>query len=198
MKILERARQIILNPRAAWQVINGEAIDARQLFINYAAPLALVPAVCSMIGMTLFGLRMPAGNVIRAPFIEALLAGVAGYVLHLGGILVGAWLVKALAPLFNSKSDFGSVLKVVVYSMTPVWLVGIFSIVPGLGILAILGLYGIYLLALGLPAILGTPGNKVLWYVLAILVVGLVISFILSMIVVGAFYGPMFMRMMSA
>lgn len=197
MKILIRARDIIINPRLTWQIIKDEVTDIKQLFIDYAAPLALIPAVCGLIGMTLIGIRMPAGNVVRAPFMEALIGGIVGYALHLAGVLVGAWAVKLLAPVFGSKPDLPSAVKVVVYSMTPVWLVGIFSLIPGLGILGILGLYGIYLLALGLPVVLETPSHKVIWYTLAILAIGLVISVILSVVVVGMFYGPMFMRMMS-
>ncbi len=197
MKILQRARDIILNPRVTWQVIKDETADIKQLIINYAAPLALIPAICSLIGMTMVGLRLPDGNVVRAPFAGVLLAGAVGYVLNLAGVFIGAWVVKLLAPVFKSKSDLPAALQVVVYSMTPVWLVGIFSILPGLGILSILGLYGIYLLALGLPVVLGTPSDKVVWYTIAIILAAIVISFVLSVVVVGAFYGPMYMRMMA-
>ncbi|MEE8637630.1 MAG: Yip1 family protein [Candidatus Margulisiibacteriota bacterium] len=196
MGILKRARDIIFNPRGTWQVVKSEAIDIKQLFVNYAAPLALIPAVCSLIGITLIGIRMPGGNVVRAPFVEALIGGAVGFVLHLAGILIGGWAVKLLAPLFNSKPDLNSAIKIVVYSMTPVWLAGIFSILPGLGILSILGLYGIYLLALSLPVILETPPNKVVWYTVSIVLASIVISIILSIVMVPV-YGPMFMRMMA-
>lgn len=184
MKIFERVRSVIQNPKAAWQVIKDEAIDVKQLFVNYVAPLALIPAVSSLIGMTLIGIRMPGGNVIRAPFVAALLGGVVGYVLNLAGVFLGAWIVKLLAPAFNSRADLNSAIKVVAYSLTPVWLVGIFSLVPGLGILSILGLYGIYLLALGLPVVLETPSDKVVLYTISIVVVGLVVGFVLSSILV--------------
>jgi hypothetical protein len=196
-KILLRARDIILNPRVTWQSLREESIDVKQLFINYAAPFALIPTVCSLIGMTIVGIRLPAGNVVRAPLVQSLLGGAVGYILHLGGLLIGAWVVKLLAPVFKAKADLNSAAKVVVYSMTPVWLAGIFSLVPGLGILSILGLYGVYLLALGLGPVLDTPSNKVVLYTIAILVAGTLISMVLSVVVVGMFYGPMYMRMMA-
>jgi hypothetical protein len=197
MKILERARDIILNPRVTWQAVKEETVELKQLFVNYAAPLALIPVVSSLIGMTIIGIRMPAGSVIRAPFIGALFGGLVGYILHLAGLLVGGWLVKTLAPFFSSKPDFNSAMKVVVYSMTPVWLAGVFSLIPGLGILSLLGLYGIYLLVLGLPVVMETPSEKVALYTISILAVGLVISLVLSGIIVGTIYGPMYMRMMA-
>lgn len=197
MTIMERARAIILDPRETWEIIKEESIEVKQILVNYAAPLALIPAVCNLIGFTLMGIRTPAGNLVRAPFLEALGGGIVGYVLHLGGIFVAAWLVNLLAPTFSSKSDLNASMKVVAYSMTPVWLAGFFSLLPGLGILSILGLYGIYLLALGLPVVLETPENKVIWYTLTIVISGIVISFILSLLVIGVFYGPMYLRMMA-
>ena len=157
--------------------------------------MALIPAVCSLIGITLIGIRIPTADVIRAPFLEALLSGAVGYALGLAGVFIGGWVVNLLAPVFNSKPDLNSAMKVIIYSLTPVRLVWVFSLVPGLGILAILGLYGIYLLALGLPVVMETPPNKVVLYTIAILVASLVINMILALIIGGLFYGPMFMRM---
>jgi Yip1 domain len=196
MNIIERVKAIIIKPKATWQVIKEEKTDIKSLIINYAAPLALIPAVASLIGMTLIGIRLPSG-VVRAPILASLIGGVMGYALNIVGLFIGAWVIKILAPTFNSKVDFTESLKIVVYSMTPAWIVGIFSVVPGLSILSILGLYGIYLLALGLPAVLTTPDNKVVWYTIAIILLSMVINFVLTAIIMGAVYGPIYMKMMS-
>ena len=197
MKIFERIKEMLLKPKEAWPVIKEERTDLKSIFINYAAPLALIPALSSLIGMTIIGVRIPSGAVFRAPLLPSLMGGVVGYVLHLAALVVGAYIIKVLAASFNSKPDLDEAIKLVVYSMTPVWLVGIFSLIPGLGILSILGLYGVYLLAIGLPVILDTPENKVVWFTVSILLLGIVVSFILSAIVYGAFYGPLYMKMMS-
>lgn len=197
MSIFQRARDMILNPRVTWQAAKGESVGIKSLLINYAAPLALIPAVSSLIGMTIIGIRLPDGNLVRCPLGQCLIGAIVGYFLHLGGLLVGAWIIKLLAPLFKARSDMTLAAKVVIYSMTPVWLSGIFSLVPGLGILSLLGLYGIYLLVLGLGEVLETPRARVPLYTLAILVAGMVISMVLSIVVVGLFYGPMFMQTMA-
>jgi hypothetical protein len=198
MKVWDRARDLIIDPRLTWQTISGENIPARQLFFNYAAVLSLIPAICGLVGLTIVGLRMPSGNLVRAPFLYALVGGVIGYVLNLAGLWVGAWAIKTLAPVFNSKASLESALILIIYAMTPFWVVGVLQLLPFMGFLSLLGFYGIYLLVLGLPVIMGTPQEKILWYTLAILGAGLVISFILSMISVGAIYGPMYMRMMAS
>ncbi|OGB87505.1 hypothetical protein A3H38_03085 [candidate division WOR-1 bacterium RIFCSPLOWO2_02_FULL_46_20] len=197
MAIVDRAREIILDPRLTWQTIKEEVYNIKQLFVNYAAPLALIPAVCGLIGMTLVGIRLPSGSVARAPFAEAFIGGALGYVLHLGGIFVAAWAIARLASLFEAKSDLDLSVKLVVYAMTPAWLVGVFSMVPGLSIISIIAFYSIYLLVLGLPVLLEVPANKVFLFTMSILLTGFIISFIISMILVGTVYGPMYMRMMA-
>ncbi|MBU1026276.1 MAG: YIP1 family protein [Candidatus Margulisbacteria bacterium] len=198
MSIFNRARDIIIHPKETWQVIKDETVSNKDLFVNYAAPLALIPAVASLVSLTLVGIRLPDGAVIRAPFIEAVSGGAIGYALHLIALFLGAWVIKMLAPLFKAKADFNLALKVVVFSMTPVWAVGIFSLAPGLSFLSLLGLYGIYLLSLGLGTILETPSNKVVLYTISVILVSFLISLLLSVLTVGLFYGPMFMRMMAS
>ncbi|PIS29733.1 hypothetical protein COT42_04540 [Candidatus Saganbacteria bacterium CG08_land_8_20_14_0_20_45_16] len=196
-KIYERARDLLVNPRGTWKVIRAESVTIKELFINYATPLALIPAVANLIGMTIVGIRMPLGDLVRAPFLPSLVGGIVGYILNLLGVLVGGWVVFKLAPLFESKTDFTTAVKLVLYSVTPIWLVGIFSVMPGLSVLAILGLYAIYLLAVGMPIVLLTPGNKVFLFLLSTIVIGLLINIVLTMVIVGSIYGPMYMRMMA-
>ena len=53
-----------------------------------------------------------------------------------------AWFdaVDALAPSFRSERNLPAALKLAVYSFTPVWLAGIFILIPGLRFLTSLGL----------------------------------------------------------
>jgi hypothetical protein len=67
--------------------------------------------------------------------------------------------------------------------MTPVWLVGIFLLIPGLAILGILGLYGLYLFWLGAPPLMKTPEDKSIAYTAAVVVCGIVISVIVGALV---------------
>ena len=80
-------------------------------------------------------------------------------------------------------------MKLAVYSMTPVWIAGIFNLIPALGVLSILGsLYGLYLLYLGFSTpLMGTPKEKVMGYVVVSIVVVIVL-----MVVVGGILGAAF------
>jgi hypothetical protein len=196
-ELWQRAKEVVFKPKETWLVIKGEATTIQELFINYAAPLALIPAVASLIALALIGLRLPSGLYARAPFSEALVGSVLSYVFNLVGLMIGAWVINFLAPYFNAKSNLRAAVKVVLYSTTPIWLLGIFSILPGVAMLQIFGLYGLYLLYQGLLLVLETPPEKALWFTVVAVVAALFISIVTSVIIGGAVYGPMYMRMMA-
>jgi len=196
-EILLRAQQIILKPTETWRTIKNEAHSVQELIINYAAPLALIPAVATLIRLTIFGIRIPAGQVARAPFMDAFIGSLLGYVAQLLFLLAGAWIIYYLAAYFNARSDYNSAFKITVYSSTPVWLLGIFLILPGLEALQIFGLYSIYLTYQGLLNLLETPPEKVLWYTVLIIIATVMINLILTIFIGDAVLGPLRMRMMA-
>ena len=52
--LVERVKSILLKPGATWDVIDAEPASTGGLFKNYAAILALIPAIC--------GLWIPSGS----------------------------------------------------------------------------------------------------------------------------------------
>jgi Yip1 domain len=183
MNLVERVKGIILTPKTEWPVIAGEPGDAGYLFSNYVAILAAIPAVCGFIGSV----------VVGAPIIGALFAAVIHYVLAFVSVYIVALIVNLLAPTFSSQKSFASALKVTVYSYTPSWLVGVFLLIPGLRFLTILGLYGLYLLWLGLPPVMKTPAEKSLVYTIVIVICAIVVAIVLGAIVTAIIGVRMFM-----
>jgi hypothetical protein len=91
--------------------------------------------------------------------------------------------IEKLAPTFQSRGDTAQALKLVVYSMTPVWIAGVLNLVPLLAVLGIIAaLYAIYLFYLGLPVIMATPADKVIPYMVVSALVIILVSFILGSI----------------
>jgi hypothetical protein len=178
MNLVERVKGIILTPKTEWSVIAGEPGDAAYLFRNYVAILAAIPAVCGFIGALLAG----------APIFAALIGAVIKYLLTFVVVYIVAWIVDLLAPTFGSQKNFANALKLTVYSYTPSWLAGIFLLIPGLRFLTILGLYGLYLLWLGLPPLMKTPPEKTIVYTIAIVVCAIVLAILIGL-VLGALIG---------
>jgi hypothetical protein len=185
MNLVERVKAILLTPKTEWAAIEGEPGDPRFLFTNYVAILAAIPAVCRFIGMSIVGVNMPMVGTFRVGIVAGLVSAIVNYVLAFVVVYVMALIIDGLAPTFGGQKSQSSSLKLAVYSMTPVWLVGVFSLIPGLSILGILGLYGLYLFWLGAPTLMKTPEDKSIAYTAAVVVCGIVISVVVAAIVVA-------------
>jgi hypothetical protein len=168
MDLLERIKAILVAPEREWPLIAREPATASSLLVHYVAILALVPALAHLMGATLVG--------GYAPILPSLAGAVITYVASFVAVYGAALIVDLLAPAFGARKDFSSALKLAVYAATPAWLAGIFLIVPGLSFLAVLGLYGAYLLWLGLPILMQTPADRALPYAAAVTACALVIA----------------------
>ena len=179
MNLVERVKAILLNPRAEWAVIETETGDANYLFTNYVAILAAIPAVAAFIGYSIVGLGIG----------RALIFGVFTYVFHCVGGYVAALVIDALAPTFGGRKSLPDALKVSAYSATASWVAGVFQLVPPLRFLSILGLYSLYLLYLGLPALMKAPQDRALTYTIAVVAVMIVIG-VVFVLIVGLIMSP--------
>jgi uncharacterized membrane protein len=185
-KLIERAKGICLSPKAEWEKIAAETTDVKSLYVNYAMILALIPAICGFLGMSLIGISMPMIGSYRTPIGAGLAQLVIGYVMGLAVLYVVSLIVNALAPTFDGQKDPVQALKLVVYSSTPVWIAGVLSIIPMLGVLGIIaGLYGLYLLYTGLPILMKNPEDKSIGYTALIIVCYIVLAMITAAVIGG-------------
>jgi hypothetical protein len=182
MEMLKRVKSILLTPRLEWPVIAREKSEASVLFIRYVAVLALIPALARFVGTSLIGGYAP----ISSSLAGALVIYLSGFAVVYGLALI----IDALAPRFGARKNFPAALKLAVYSTTPVWLAGVFLLVPGLSFLVMLGLQGVYLLWLGLPILLQVPAEKALPYAALVASCGLVVTVGLGLIEAPLFSAP--------
>ena len=179
--LLARIRNIIDDPRSEWPLIATEPGDPMRLFVGYVAVLAVIPALCGFIGASLVGVSVSVGRVHDSvPF--GLLRALISYLFSFVIVYLTALATDVMAPLFQTQRNFTNALKLAVYSFTPVWLIGVVLMVPGLRFLSILGLYAIRLLWTGLPPLMGTPRPKILPYAISIVAAAFVITIALSVI----------------
>ena len=177
VNLVARVKNILLTPQTEWPVIAGESGDTAYLFRNYVAILAIIPAVCVAIGL----MMLPFGPLYWLALTGIVYAAI-GYALAFVGTWVLALVINLLAPVFGGRADFPGAMKLSVYSQTPYWLAGVFYLVPALSVLALLGLYGFYLLWLGLPVLMKSPKEKSLFYTIAIVVCAIIFYAILGAI----------------
>jgi hypothetical protein len=165
-----RAKAILLDPFAEWARVERESGDPAFLLSRYVAVLALIPAVFGFIGASVIGAVVPGTGLVRASLFDGLFGAIFGYVMAFAIVLVVALIIDLLAPAFGGQKDFDNALKLAVYSYTPVWLAGIFLLLPGLRFLILLGLYGAYVLLLGLPRLMKSPPQRSYVYAVVIVV----------------------------
>jgi hypothetical protein len=178
--LVERVKGILMRPAATWEVIDTESTTVGDLYRSYVIPLAAIPAVCTAIGLMVFGVG---GFGISFHFSPVWLAvqAVVSYALSLAMVYVLALIIEALAPNFGGTRDRMQAFKVAAYAPTASWVAGVFGLVPALGLIALLGaLYSLYLLYLGLPRLMKTPEERTTPYFALVLVSAVVIGIVIS------------------
>jgi len=170
VNVLARATALIIDPASEWPVIEQQSDDAAYLLSRYVAPLALIPALCGFVGACVIGVVGPRGTVARAAIFDGLFGAIFGYVATFATVLLVALFANLLATRFGGRRDFAAALRLAAYSFTPLWLVGICLLLPGLYFIMLTGLYSAYILAKGLPPMMKSPRRASPGYAAAIVV----------------------------
>jgi Yip1-like protein len=170
MNAVARAKAILLDPAAAWLGIEKDVGDPAFLLSRYVAVLALIPALSGFVGATLIGVIAPSGAIIRANLIDGVLGAVFNYAASCAIALLLGLIVNLMAPLFGGRRDFEDAFKLAVFSFTPLWLAGLFLLLPGLRFLLLTGAYGIYLFWLGTPRLTKVPEQQALNFTVLIVI----------------------------
>ena len=165
-----RVKSILLDPAAAWRLIEKEVGDPAYLLSRYVALLALIPALSGFVGATLIGSIAPSGVIVRVDIVDGLLGAIFSYATSCAMALLLGLLINLLAPTFGGRRDFENAFKLTVYSFTPLWIAGIFLLLPGLRFLLLTGAYGIYLLWLGVPRLTKVPEQQAVNFTAVIVV----------------------------
>jgi len=186
VNLVERVKNILLQPKSEWPKIAGESATPQSLYLGYVAILAAIGPLAILI--------RSGGMAIVAATVQYMIALVVTFLLAL--------LVDALATTFGGEKNFVQSLKLTAYSYTAAWLAGIFLIVPVLG--GILGLlaaiYAWYTFYLGVPVLKKCPQDKAVGYTIVVVICGILLGvvlagFIVSMIIGGGMMGMSTMGM---
>lgn len=180
--LVERVRAILTKPAETWDVIDTERTSVAELYRGYVMILAAIPAVCAPLGMSLFGVSV-FGVTVKTPIMWAVGQAVLSYALALATVFILALIIDGIAPNFGGTKDRSQAFKIAAYAPTASWIAGVFSLLPALSPVAILGgLYSLYLLYLGLPKLMKVPQERAGGYFGVVLVVAIVVSVVFAMI----------------
>ena len=193
--LVDRVKNILMTPKTEWQRIDAEPATIGGIYTSYVMILAAIPPIASALGLFLF---LPRGISVYGAYIgisttSIIIGAIVQYLLGLVSVYIMALIIDALAPSFNSQKDQLKAFKVAAYYPTAAWLAGIILIVPQLGILVLVAaIYSLYLLYLGLPALMRTPQDKAVPYFVVTLVVAIIVFVVIGTIANRIVYGGMF------
>ncbi|MEO7133693.1 MAG: Yip1 family protein [Vicinamibacterales bacterium] len=183
MDIKTRVRNILLTPNTEWPAIAEEPTQMGTVVTGYVMPLAAIGAIAGFIGGSLVGMSLPLLGTYRVPLVAGLTGAIFTFVFAIAGVFILAFIINALAPTFGAQKDSNRAFKVAAYSYTPAWIAGALQILPALAILGIVAaLYGLYLLYLGLPALMKCPPEKAAGYTAVVVVCAIVLSIVVTSI----------------
>lgn len=176
-KIINQAINIILKPQETLKKLKNEKVTRNDMII-YLGIVGIPTFIGLLIGYGFVsGLNWnTGGSLIGWGFVIAII----GYIFSIIGLFVFAYILNALSENFKSKKNLMQSAKLVAYSATPWLVLGIFYVFPAAGVISFLGgIYGLYILYLGLPIYMETPKEQQVPY----FVVGFIIFIIIMAIV---------------
>lgn len=190
-KIVNRGKNILLVPKNEWPIIAAEKAGHVQMLTHWLLPLSLIPAVAALIGFGIIGYSMDMPFVGKV-HVASMNLGIRQALLQLMAILGGAgltaFIVNALAEKYASEKNLDQAFALIAYSYTPICLGGIFLLIPSLAIIgSLLGLYGLYLLYIGLPFMMKTPPEKNTGYFVVSLLCVIGVFIVLSAVLAAIF-----------
>ncbi len=185
--LVARVKNLLLRPGATWDEIDQEPATVSGLMTGYVIPLALIPAVCTFIGLSVFGAGVGFGGFgvsLRFSPVYLISQAILTYALSLGMVFVMAAIIDALAPTFGATRDRTQAFKLAAYAPTASWIAGLFLLSPTLGIVALVGgIYSLVLLYFGLPKLMKAPAERATPYFAVVLVAAVVISLVIAAVV---------------
>jgi hypothetical protein len=189
--LLARIKNMILSPSSEWQAIAPEATSVAQLYVGYVTPLAVLAALIGFLRMSVIGVSTALGGSFRTPIGSGLTYTALTFASALIGVFVVGLIINALAPKFSGTRDQRQALKVSAYSLTPAMLGSVLSLSPVLPTLLQLlaGLFGIYVLYLGLPVVMQAPKEKAFGYTASVVICSILFGILLGVLSAFAHIG---------
>ncbi len=169
---------LFINPKKEWQAIHDSACSVTKCYLSYVLILAAIPPISGYFGTTLFGWQFGARDPVRLTPESAAMIAIAFYVVMLVGVFTMGAMIQWMGKTYGTEQPLSRTVTLAAYTATPLFLVGIFELVPILWLNFLVGLpalgYTVVLLYTGLPIMMGISEEKGFLFSSAVLAVGLV------------------------
>lgn len=183
MNLVERARNILFNPKTEWNTIAGESATVGSLLTGYVIPLSMIPVLSIIMEDVMRSEGLLVVRFIVMDAVRTLIISILTYV-------ITAYVVDLLAVNFRSEKNINRSAQLVAYASTGYWVATILGVVPFLGWLAIIAgaSYSVFLMYLGVGPLKKTPEDQRIVYVIITVVLMLVVMFVIEAVYNALFF----------
>ena len=188
-KQLDKVQNILLHPKREWEITQYEYTPSREVILQYVLPLAALSAAATFLGIWLWGFNTAIVRI--SGFSTGIILGINGLLIDLLTVVLGAYLIDALAPSFHAEKNREKSMQLIAYAYTPVLVGGLLSFIPLLSMVGnLLGLYSIPLLYWGLVPMKRVPEDKKISYLIVAVLLLLLLNAFVSYLLNGLFGSP--------
>ena len=187
---------LFINPKKQWQAIADSECSVSKCYLSYVLILAAIPPVAGYFGTTMFGWQLGGRDAVKLAADSALFIAIAYYLVMLVGVFTMGVMIQWMGKTYGTDQPLARTVTLAAYTATPLFLVGIFELLPIIWVNFLVGLpalgYTVVLLYTGLPIMMGISEEKGFLFSSAVLAVGLV-ALVVMMVTTAILWGSGFM-----
>lgn len=177
--IAERIKSILFYPGYEWKIISNEKRSLKEDFFGYALTLILLGTATQAVGSFFFVRNVLDIDAYRFSF--PLMQAFSYMLIQVLTLIILTFFIHGVAGKFQSEKDFIKSGKLVIYSLTPVYLSYVIANLNPVLILALIpALYSLFLFAKGLKEMIKTSNEKIPAFLFLIIIMTLGVNFFLA------------------
>ena len=169
---------LFAHPNEQWRRIRAQNCTVGKCYCSYLFILAAIPPVAGYFGTTMFGWEIGGRDPIKLSHDSALMIALAYYLVMLVGVFSVGFMIHWMGKTYGTVQPLPRCMSLAAYVATPMFLVGIFELLPVLWLNFVIALpalaYSVYLLYTGVPVMMEIPEERGFLFSSAVLAVGLV------------------------
>lgn len=169
---------LFIHPKKEWQAIRDSECSVTRCYLSYVLILAAIPPVAGYLGTTQVGWQFGGREAVKLAPQSAMIIAVAYYLIMLVGVFTMGFIIQSMGQAYGAEQPLTRTVTLAAYTATPLFLIGVFELLPILWVNFLVGLpalgYSVVLLYTGLPIMMGISEEKGFLFSSAVLAVGLV------------------------
>jgi hypothetical protein len=155
LEALRRITYLVFRPAAEWARIAREPTSIDVLLRRCILPLSALAPIATFIGMTVFDGTWDADQGYRVPPDQIFHAAATTFFGIIASIFALAAIMALIAPMYESRRDYLSALKLCAHGASPLLLSGVMLVLPVMIVVSMVALcYTLFLYYVGAAVVL--------------------------------------------